>query len=80
MSQLTDGSNYSEKISTDTFGEWSIRAPLGTVTSTILFENSLDESQITQTQGTNPTTTNIDSRTICSVSILFKKQMVYLQV
>ena len=66
--KLLDGSNYSEKISTDTFGEWSIRAPLGTVTSTILFENSLDESQITQTQGTNPTTTNIDSEQICSDS------------
>ena len=37
-------------------------------TSTILFENSLDESQITQTQGTNPTTTNIDSEQICSDS------------
>ena len=29
--KLLDGSNYSEKISTDTFGEWSIGAPLGTV-------------------------------------------------
>jgi gliding motility-associated-like protein len=66
--KLLDGSNYSEKITTDTFGEWSIRAPLGSVTSTILFENALDESQITQTQGSNPTTTNIDTEQICSAS------------
>ena len=66
--KLLNGINYSEKITTDTFGEWSIRAPLGSVTSTILFENALDESQITQTQGSNPTTTNIDTEQICSAS------------
>lgn len=63
---LLNGFSYTENTTTNTDGNWSLKVPLGSVVSTIVFNDSLDESQLTQTQGTNPTTTFINEDHICS--------------